>query len=296
MAETNLNTSSDFDALDVDFVNQFTKNITGLLNLLNVTRKISLTQNDTIQTYKDSVVKASGTAGEGEQIPLTKVTHKKDKEYKLTLNKRRRRTSAEAIMHAGTIQAVDNADQTLLTGDVYPSIKKIVFDQLGAATNTKAKDGASLQGAVAQALASVKAKTENYTSGQNVVFVNTFDIADYLAAAQISTQTAYGFDYLKNFLGAQLVIISADVPQGKVFATPMDNLVYAYAPISGDMGTALGLTTDASGLVGVAHERVQDSLAVDTVMAWANVVFAENADWIAQASIVAPAVSGTPGK
>lgn len=294
MADANLNTASDFDALNIDFVNQFTKNINGLLQLLNVTRKLSLNPGDTIQTYKDTVVKATGTAGEAEEIPLTKVTHKVAKTYKLTLNKRRRRTSAEAIMHAGTLAAINNADTTLLNGDVYPSIKKLVFDELGNAGNSKAKGGNNLQAAIAQALATLKSKTENYTSGQNVLFVNTFDIADYLSAAQISTQTAYGFDYLTNFLGASVVIVSADVPQGKVYATPVNNLVYAYAPVNGGFSAALNLYTDPAGLVGVAHEAIQNSLAVDTVMAWANVVFAENVDWIVESDIT-PA-PGTPGK
>lgn len=292
MADTNLNTTADFDALNIDFVNQFTKNINGLLQLLNVTRKLSLNPGDTIQTYKDTVVKASGTAGEAEEIPLTKVTHKVAKTYKLTLNKRRRRTSAEAIMHAGTLAAINNADTTLLDGDVYPSIKKLVFDELGNVGNSKAKGGNNLQTAIAQALATLKSKTENYTSGQNVLFVNTFDIADYLSAAQISTQNAYGFDYLTNFLGASVVIVSADVPQGKVYATPVNNLVYAYAPVNGGFSAALNLYTDPAGLVGVAHEAIQNSLAVDTVMAWANVVFAENVDWIVESDIT-PA---TPGK
>ena len=292
MADANLNTTADFDALNIDFVNQFTKNINGLLQLLNVTRKLSLNPGDTIQTYKDTVVKASGTAGEAEEIPLTKVTHNVAKTYKLTLNKRRRRTSAEAIMHAGTLAAINNADTTLLDGDVYPSIKKLVLDELGTVGNSKAKGGNNLQAAIAQALATLKSKTENYTSGQNVLFVNTFDIADYLSAAQISTQTAYGFDYLTNFLGASVVIVSADVPQGKVYATPVNNLVYAYAPVNGGFSAALGLYTDPAGLVGVAHEPIQNSLAVDTVMAWANVVFAENVDWIVESDIT-PA---TPGK
>lgn len=285
MADANLNTTADFDALNIDFVNQFTKNINGLLQLLNVTRKLSLNPGDTIQTYKDTVVKASGTAGEAEEIPLTKVTHKVAKTYKLTLNKRRRRTSAEAIMHAGTLAAINNADTTLLDGDVYPSIKKLVFDELGNVGNSKAKGGKNLQAAIAQALATLKSKTENYTSGQNVLFVNTFDIADYLSAAQISTQNAYGFDYLTNFLGASVVIVSADVPQGKVYATPVNNLVYAYAPVNGSFSAALNLYTDPAGLVGVAHEAIQNSLAVDTVMAWANVVFAENVDWIVESDI-----------
>lgn len=294
MADANLNTTADFDALNIDFVNQFTKNINGLLQLLNVTRKLSLNPGDTIQTYKDTVVKASGTAGEAEEIPLTKVTHKVAKTYKLTLNKRRRRTSAEAIMHAGTLAAINNADTTLLDGDVYPSIKKLVFDELGNVGNSKAKGGNNLQAAIAQALATLKSKTENYTSGQNVLFVNTFDIADYLSAAQISTQNAYGFDYLTNFLGASVVIVSADVPQGKVYATPVNNLVYAYAPVNGSFSAALNLYTDPAGLVGVAHEAIQNSLAVDTVMAWANVVFAENVDWIVESDITPAPV--TPGK
>ncbi|MGG6835194.1 UNVERIFIED_CONTAM: phage capsid protein, partial [Streptococcus canis] len=79
MAEKNLNTMADLgDIKSIDFVNKFSKNINDLLKLLGVTRRETLTNDLKIQTYKWEVTLDQTDPGEGETIPLSKVTRTKD--------------------------------------------------------------------------------------------------------------------------------------------------------------------------------------------------------------------------
>lgn len=38
------------------------------------------------------------------------------------------------------------------------------------------------------------------------LWVNTLDVYKYVGAANITLQTAFGFEYMKNFLGAEVVL------------------------------------------------------------------------------------------
>ena len=63
-----------------------------------------------------------------------------------------------------------------------------------------------------------------------VYFMNPLDVADYLATANITLQTAFGMTYVENFLGLGTVIFNSSVPKGKIYATAKDNIVLYYIP------------------------------------------------------------------
>ncbi len=53
MSETNLNTMTDFGEIAaIDFVEKFSKNVTDLLDFLNVSRREQLSRDQTFRTYK----------------------------------------------------------------------------------------------------------------------------------------------------------------------------------------------------------------------------------------------------
>ena len=58
--------------------------------------------------------------------------------------------------------------------------------------------------------------------------MNTLDAYKYLGAAELSVQTAFGINYIQNFMGAQTLILSSEIEEGKVIATPADNIVLYY--------------------------------------------------------------------
>lgn len=78
------------------------------------------------------------------------------------------------------------------------------------------------------------------------VFANTLDVYQYLGSAAITTQSAFGMSYVKDFLGADVMFISSSVPQGKVEATPINNIIMYYVdPADSEFAKAgLAYTTD----------------------------------------------------
>ena len=84
--------------------------------------------------------------------------------------------------------------------------------------------------AIAMSIGRVKDKFKKMkrTATGVAVWVNTLDVYKYIGAADITLQTAFGFEYMKNFLGADVVFISSEIPEGVVIATPLNNIVAYY--------------------------------------------------------------------
>ena len=115
MAEDKLTVMNDLGEIKtIDFVNKFSTNISELLTLLGVTRKEPLSADMKIKTYKWETDIDKTSVGEGETIPLSKVTRKADKEYQVAWFKKRRAVSAEAIARHGASLAIDQADQRVM--------------------------------------------------------------------------------------------------------------------------------------------------------------------------------------
>ena len=157
-------------------------------------------------------------------------------------------------------------------------------------TGTLTKTAVNLQSAIASAIGSAKDKFKKMhkNSSEIVVIVNTLDIYDYLATAGITTQNAFGIEYLKNFLGATSMIISSEIPQGKVIATPADNIdLYYINPAHSDF-RQLGLNYTVQGetnLIGF-HANGDYSHAVGESFALMGMkLWAEYLDGIAVVSI-----------
>ena len=153
MAEEKLTVMNDLGEIkSIDFVNKFSTNISELLKLLGVTRKEPLSADMKIRTYKWETDIDQTSVGEGETIPLSKVTRAFDKEYTVEWFKKRRAVSAEAIARHGASLAIDEADKRVLR-EIQNSIKTDFFTFLKNKP-TKVK-GTGLQGALAQSWLSI---------------------------------------------------------------------------------------------------------------------------------------------
>ena len=64
-------------------------------------------------------------------------------------------------------------------------------------------------------------------------------------------QTAFGFNYVEDFLGLGTVILSSRVTQGTFFATAKENIILYYLTMGGDIAGKFGLTTDELGYIGI---------------------------------------------
>lgn len=281
-AETGASLSTDLEpAISVDFVSRITQNITELRELLGVSNLIPMSAGTDIKIYKWEVENLAAQVGEGETITPTKVKRALDQTITLDLDKYRKVTTAEAIQKTGRTIAVNESDDKLVK-KIQKSIKVSMYTMLKAGTGSAT--GASLQ----ITLANLWAKLQEYYEDEDVTpiyFINQQDVADYLGTAQITTQSAFGFTYIDNFLGLGTAIISPQVTAKQPIATAKENIRGAYVPMSGDVAQTFGLTGDETGLVGMTHQPITNNATVDTLIMSCVKFFPEFADGVFKGTI-----------
>lgn len=250
----NLTTASDMKKIrEVDFVNQFTHgSLAKLIEVLGVTRKIPMMEGTTMYVYSMSGELANdGTVAEGEVIPLSEIEQEKTAVGEITLKKWRKGVSAEAIKKSGYDVAVNQTDAKLLSL-VQQKVRTDLFSFLnGTIAGATSVTGAGLQAALANAWGQLQVLFEDDTA-QAVYFVNPLDIADYLGKANITVQTAFGMNYIEDFLGLGTVITSSRITQGTFLATAKENIIMYYLTMNGDVADAFKLTADELGYIGIA--------------------------------------------
>lgn len=267
---------------DVDFTERFSTGITKLMEMLGVTRKIEKKAGEVLKAYKVTGTLENGTVAEGEVIPLSKYQTSYEPIGTATLKKWRKVTTAEAISEKGYGQAVNDTNNKMLK-DIQKGIRSNFVSFL--ATGTGKATGVGLQAALAQVWGQLQVLFED-TSIEAIYFLNPLDVADYLGSAQISTQTAFGMSYIENFLGMGTVILSSDIPKGKIYGTASENVVLYYIPVtSADMAQAFALTSDATGLIGIHTGPTYDNLSAETVATSGVGLFAEKLDGIVVGTI-----------
>lgn len=271
-AETNLIKAAQMAKVrEVDFVHQFTHNsLSKLLEVLGVTRKIPMMEGTTMYYYTTSGTLQSGAVPEGEVIPLSQYATTKTPIGEITLNKWRKAVSAEAIKKSGYEAAVRDTDTALLR-DVQKGVRGSLFTFLnGTITGSVTATGVGLQAALANAWGKLQVAFED-DSAEAVYFLNPTDVAAYLGGAQISLQTAFGMNYVENFLGLGTVIMSSRITAGTFVATAKQNLILYYMTMNGDIARAFDLTADELGFIGIKsgyqnEERAQlESLVMDGI-------------------------------
>lgn len=268
----NLTVADDMKKIrEVDFVQQFTHaSLAKLIEVLGVTRKIPMMEGTTMYVYSMSGTLENGAVGEGEVIPLTEIEQTKTAVGEITLNKWRKGVSAEAIKKSGFQTAVNDTDAKLLSL-VQQKVRTDLFSFLnGTITGSTSVSGTGLQAALANGWGKLQALFEDDTA-QAVYFVNPEDIADYLGKANITVQTAFGMNYVEDFLGLGTVIISSRITKGTFIATAKENIIMYYLTVNGDVANAFDLTSDELGYIGIASgikntERAQiESLVMDGI-------------------------------
>ena len=286
-AEENMVSAADLAKVrDVDFAERFTTGIETLMKMLGVTRKIEKKAGEVLKVYKVAGTLENGVVAEGEIIPLSKYHTTYEPIGEAELKKWRKVTTAEAISEKGYGQAVNDTNDKMLR-QIQQGIRSAFVNFL--ATGTGKADGNGMQATLAQAWGQMQVLYED-TSVQVVHLMNPLDVADYLATAQITTQTAFGMSYVENFLGMGNVILASDVPKGKIYTTAAENIVLYYIPVSSsDMAQAFDLTADATGLVGIHTGANYSNMTAETVAASGVGLFAEKLDGIVVGTIGAGA-------
>lgn len=292
-AETNLIKAADLARVrEIDFTLMFEDSVKKFVEALGVTRKIAKQDGAALKAYKATGTLQDGNVAEGDIIPLSKYETEEVTLGEISLSKWRKATSAEAIIERGYDQAVSMTTSRMLK-DVQKSIRSKLFTYLGTGTGTATGEG--LQAALAQAWGQLQTLFED-DEVETVYFVNPLDVADYLATANITTQTAFGMSYVENFLGLGTVFFNSTVPQGTLYATAKDNIVLYYVPVTGgEFGDLFQLTTDETGYIGI-HEFVDYTrFTAEDAVCSGLVFFAERLDGVVKGTITEPTEPGAAG-
>jgi hypothetical protein len=272
---------------ELDFATLFGENVQNLIKMLGVTRKIPVTAGTALKVLKVTGTLHSGIVPEGEIIPLSQYSTTYETVAEATLSKWRKATTAEAILKGGYDQAVNDTNKKMLL-DIQKSIRTqfITFLATGMATAS----GTGLQAALANAWGKMQVLFED-DAVQAVYFINPMDAADYLGKANITVQTAFGLNYIENFLGLGTVIMTGAITQGTFYATAAENIVAYYINVNeaNGLGEAFDFTTDPeTGMIGIHEDGNYQRMQEETVAISGITLFAERLDGVIKGTITAP--------
>lgn len=274
-------------AREIDFVTSFGQNMQALLDVMGITRMIRKENGSVLRVREASGVLQSGDVAEGDIVPLSQYEVTEKDFDTIKIQKYKKGVSIEAIAEKGYEAAVAMTDEEF-TADLQNVIMTKFYDMLKMGSLTSHET--SWQMAFAMAIGRVKNKFETMgrTATGIAVWVNTLDVYKYLGAAQITMQTAFGVNYVRNFMGADIMFISSQIPESTVIATPLNNIVAYYVDPSDSEFARAGLlyTTDpATGFIGFHVQGNYDRVISELNAIMGVRLFAEYLDAIAYISV-----------
>jgi len=277
------NTYTNVTAREVDFVTRFDDNWEALRNIMGIMRPIRKAPGTSLISYTADVALEDGDVGAGEVIPYSKATITQATKDDLSIKKYAKAVPIEDVDKYGAEIAVEKSDDAFLTklqnvvlGDFY------TFLNTGSLTGTAATWQAALAKAQGEVLNKFAGMAKDVTSV--VGFANILDAYDYLGAADISVQTQFGLNYVKNFMGYSTLFLLPTTVSGNnaiarntVIATPVENIDLYYADPGDSEFARLGLNYTVQGetnLIGFHAQgnystAVGESYAIMGMKLWA---------------------------
>lgn len=241
------NTYTNVTAREKDFVTRFSNNWKALQEILGIMRPVKKEAGTKLVSYTASVALESGEVDPGCVIPYSKATVTEAAKADLKLEKYAKAVPVEDVDKYGADVAVSKTDDAFLN-ELQGTVMDRFYTRLTDTTEAMTGTESSFQMAVAIAMGKVidKFKKMRKDVSSIVVFVNTMDVYKYLGAAELSVQNAFGIQYVKDFMGAQSMIISSEIEEGTVIAIPSENLVLYYVDPSQEF-QRLGLNYTVEG-------------------------------------------------
>lgn len=279
----------DVTAREIDFVTRFDRNWEQLMDLMGIMRPIRKTAGTVLKSKTASVTLESGSVAEGAEIPYSTASVVETVYDDISVEKYRKGVTIEAINKYGYDVAVAKTDEAFLF-ELQDNVTGRFYAYLNTGTLTSAE--ATFQMALAKAKGNVlnKFKQIKRTVTEVVGFVNLNDFYTYLGSADITVQTAFGLTYVQNFMGYKTIFLCSDneVAEGKVIATPVDNIdLYYVDPSDSDFAKA-GLAYTVEGetnLIGFHTEGNYGTAVSDSFALMGLTLFAEYLDGIAVVEI-----------
>lgn len=268
-------------AQNVNIVNKFESSLAELLAVLGKSDVNVMAPGTALKIYKSAGTLKEGAVAENAEIPNSGIVMEVAKTVELTYHKFRNLTSVEKIGQLGYDIAVLGSNEAMLR-DVQGKVRKTIYDGLGEGTSEA--QGATFQAACANAWGKVTEMFEG-EAVTPVFFVNPMDAAGYLGTAAVTTQTAFGMNYIQNFLGLGNALIDSNVPAGTVYGTAVENIDVCAASIASIAG--LDMHTDRSGIIAIHNGAKVENAAIQTVAICGIAAFPVYADRVVKATISA---------
>lgn len=263
---------------EIDFVTRFAKNWQALRDILGIMRPIRKAPGTKLVSYTTTVTLQSGNVGEGEEIPYSQATVSEAAKDDIEISKYAKAVSIEAVAKYGAENAVQRTDdeflnqlQNVVLGNFYTTLNS------GSLTDT----ATSFQMALAKAKGNVLNKFASIDRDVTDVvgFCNILDAYEYIGAAGITTQSAFGITYVKDFIGYKTLFLlpAKYIARNKVIAVPVENIDLYYVDPSDSDFAKLGLDYTVEGetnLIGFHAEgnyktAVGESYALMGMKLWA---------------------------
>lgn len=295
-AKTNVTTTAQYttSAREVDFVTRFSDNWDALRNIMGIMRPIRKSPGTKLISYKASVdgtLQGGTTVAEGDEIPFTKMKVEPVSYADIEVAKYAKSVTIESVAKYGADVAVEKTDDAFLV-----ALQNKVLADFYAFLNTGTLK--LTETTWQRALAMAKAKVLDKFAGMDkdvtevVGFANILDAYDYLGDKDITVQSAFGLNYVENFLGYSTLFLLPEkyIARNKVIAIPVENIdLYYVDPGDSEFGR-LGLVYTVRGetnLIGVHVEGDYSRATGDMYAIMGMKLWAEYLDGIAVATVSA---------
>ena len=249
---TVLNTDSALKAREIDFVTRFDKNWDALRTILGIFKPIRKEPGTSLVTYEaqmnDETLRGGASVGEGEVIPFTQFKVVESKREDIAVEKYAKSLSLESVSKWGATVAIEKTDDAFMVELQNKVLKDFyTFLKTGTLKGTQKK--------WQKALAIAKGAVLNKFAGMNrnvtevVGFANVMDFYDWLGDKEITVQTMFGLQYIKDFFGFSTLFLLPDdyIPAKNVIATPVENIDLYYIDPGDSDFKKLGLDYTTSG-------------------------------------------------
>ena len=250
-AKQGLTTVSDIDvtAREIDFVTRFAQNWDALKIILGIVRPIEKEAGTILRAYttqsKNGLAKSPA---EGEEIPYTEFEIIESLKDDLTIEKYSKATSIEAVNKYGAAVAIQKTDDQFLI-ELQNKVLNEFYTFLKTGTLTGSEETFQMALAMARGKVIDKFNQLSKNVSEIVGFVNVLDVFQYLGSANITIQTQFGLQYVKDFMGYNTLFLLSEpnIPRGKVIATAVENIDLYYVNPSNSDFAKLGLTYRTDG-------------------------------------------------
>ena len=276
-------------ARELDFVTRFARNWQAFQEIIGIMRPIRKEPGAVLKSKQGVVTLQSGAVNEGDEIPYSQSDVIETPYAEMGVEKYAKGVSLEAIKNYGYDTAIGLTDDAFLY-ELQNAVMGKFYNYLKTGTLTNIQSSFQAALAYAKGLVVNKFKKLHRTATDVVGFVNVLDVYEYLGTAQITVQNAFGFNYIKDFMGYSTIILASDdeIPRGKVIAVPVENIVLYYVdPAQSDFARAgLAYTTDGeTNLIGFHTEGNYSHAVSECYAIMGMVLFAEYLDAIAVVTI-----------